>query len=99
MSQDPAEKREHPRLAMILRVDFPDRAASTAATENLSRGGLFIQTDQKFDPGDVVALSLSFPGLMDPEEITGKVTWLRAARGDEPAGVGVCVEREPDRKR
>ncbi len=99
MTQDPAEKREHPRIPFILRVDFADRRALAGSTENLSRGGLFIQTDHPFEPGDVVPLSLSFPGLMDPIEITGKVTWLRSARGDEPGGVGVCVERELDRKR
>jgi uncharacterized protein (TIGR02266 family) len=99
MSSDPAEKREHPRVPLILRVDYPDRRSCADATENLSGGGLFVQTDKPFELGSQVPLSLSFPGLLDPIEIVGKVTWVRAARGEAPAGIGVCVERETDRRR
>ncbi|MGQ0504809.1 MAG: TIGR02266 family protein [Myxococcaceae bacterium] len=99
MTQAPADKRQHPRVPFILRVDFADRSALTGATENLSQGGLFIQTDEPFAVGDMIPLSLSFPGLLDPIEITGKVTRLRAASDGERAGVGVHVERESDRKR
>jgi uncharacterized protein (TIGR02266 family) len=98
MAPSPEEKREHRRVPAILRVNYSDRAGCLDATENLSRGGLFIQTDRRFQIGEVVPLSLSFPGLLDPIEIVGKVAWLRPPRGEQRGGVGVCVEREEDRK-
>lgn len=83
----------------MLRVNYPDRRHCLDATENLSSAGLFIQTDQAFEPGQLVPLSLSFPGLLDPIELVGTVAWVRPATSDERGGVGIRVEREADRKR
>ncbi|MFZ5468683.1 MAG: response regulator [Myxococcota bacterium] len=99
MPPDAAEKRQHPRVPFIVRVDYPDHRRFADATENLSEGGLFIQTERPFEIGQKVPLVLSFPGLLDPIEIVGRVTWLRPARGGVTAGIGVSVEREQDRKR
>jgi uncharacterized protein (TIGR02266 family) len=93
------EKRQTRRVALILRVDYPDRRHCLDATENLSGEGLFIQTDQTFEVGQPVPLSLSFPGLMDPLEIIGRVMWVRKQAGDECAGIGVRVDREVYRQR
>lgn len=93
------EKRQHPRVALILRVDYPDKKECLDATENLSHDGLFIQTDQVFEVGQSVPLSLSFPGLMDPLEILGRVVWVRSPSEGERGGIGVCTEREVDRQR
>jgi uncharacterized protein (TIGR02266 family) len=82
----------------VLRVDYPDQQRCVDATENLSGGGLFVQTDQPLEVGKEVPLSLSFPGLLDRIQIVGKVAWVRPARGEERGGVGIRVEREEDRK-
>jgi uncharacterized protein (TIGR02266 family) len=98
MATDPADKRQHPRVPFVLKVDYPDRVGFSDASENLSRGGLFVQTERKFELGERVPLSLSFPGLLNPIEIIGRVTWLRPPRGDEPGGIGVSAERDEDKK-
>lgn len=98
-SGDGSDKRLHPRIPFILKVDYPNKKACADATENLSEGGLFIQTDQHFDMGQIVPLSLSFPGLLDPIEIVGTVAWVRPPKVGVAAGVGISVDRPNDRKR
>jgi uncharacterized protein (TIGR02266 family) len=95
----PEDRRQHSRIPFILRVDYADRQGCTDATENLSGGGLFVQTDQNFQVGTQVPLSLSFPGLLDPIEIVGRVAWIRRGQGGEPGGVGICCDQEADRRK
>lgn len=71
----------------------------TEVTENLSKGGIFVQTDRVFTAGQEVGLALSFPGLLNPVEVVGTVAWVRAASGEAPAGVGIRVVRDQDRQR
>ncbi|MFP2962632.1 TIGR02266 family protein [Myxococcus sp. 1LA] len=99
MSPGPEDKRQHPRVPAVLRVDYTDGRQARDVTENLSHEGLFVQTDQAFRLGDEVRLALSFPGLLDPVEVSGTVAWTRPAGPDQPAGVGVRVEREQDRRK
>lgn len=93
------EKRASPRRQMLLRVTYEDRSLGIDATENLSHGGLFIQTEHPFEMGQSVALAVSFPGLLNPIELMGKVAWKRPAKQGSPAGVGIEVERDEDRRR
>ena len=41
------DKRADPRAPFVLRVNFRDRTDCLDATENLSRGGLFVQTSER----------------------------------------------------
>jgi uncharacterized protein (TIGR02266 family) len=95
----PADKRLHPRVPFVLKVDYRDRAELADATENLSRGGLFVQTDLPMEIGASVPLSLSFPGLLDPVEIVGKVAWVRPSLAGRASGVGISVESDSDKQR
>jgi uncharacterized protein (TIGR02266 family) len=99
MSASGEEKRLHPRVPFVLRVEYGDGVRYGDATENLSSGGLFVQTDREFTIGEQVPLSLSFPGLMDPVEIIGRVAWIRRPRGDDRAGVGIRVDRDADKQK
>jgi uncharacterized protein (TIGR02266 family) len=99
MSNPPDEQRANPRVALVLRVEYPDRAHFVAATENLSRTGLFVQSERPFSLGEPVRLALSFPGLLDAVEVTGTVTWVRPASATERQGVGLRVDGPDDRKR
>ncbi|NVJ09326.1 TIGR02266 family protein [Myxococcus sp. AM001] len=99
MNPGPEDKRQHPRVPAVLRVDYTDGRQARDVTENLSHEGLFVQTDLAFVMGDEVRLALSFPGLLDPVEVSGTVAWMRPAGPDQPAGVGVRVEREQDRRK
>jgi uncharacterized protein (TIGR02266 family) len=93
------EKRQHLRIPFVLKVDYADRTRCADATENLSRGGLFVQTTAPFNIGEQVPLSLSFPGLLQPIELVGRVAWIRRARPEEPGGIGICCDREADRRK
>jgi uncharacterized protein (TIGR02266 family) len=93
------DRRDGDRVPFVLRVDYKDKRQWLGATENLSRGGLFLQTDLDFTLGTRVPLVLSFPGLLDPVEIEGEVTWVRGASAEGGRGVGVRVDNEEERKR
>ena len=102
MADDPmgADKREAHRQPMILRVDYLDRDGFVRdSTENLSTGGIFIRTDRPFAIGALVKLALSFPGLLSALEVSGSVTWVRKAAGDQPAGVGIKVDGDEEKRR
>lgn len=98
MTSTPADKRAHPRVPFVLKVDYRDRQALADATENLSGAGLFIQTDLPMEIGARVPLSLSFPGLLNPVEIVGKVAWIRPERSGRAAGVGISVDNDSDKR-
>ncbi len=101
---DPAEeKRQDPRVSLILQVEYPEREGFIApdSTENLGAGGAFVRTDRPFTVGDRVPVVLSFPGLLEPLTVTGVVAWVRAKKGDQTAGVGLRIaeDRPEDRQR
>lgn len=93
------DKRGDPRTPFVLRVNFRDRTDCLDATENLSRGGLFVQTAERFSVGQRVELSLGFPGLLEPVGLRGEVVWLRPPREDTSGGVGIRVADEADCRR
>ena len=100
MSRGNEDQRQHPRHPIVLRVAYSDQQQGLDATENLSRGGLFVQTERGFRVGEEVTVSLSFPGLLNPVQVTGTIAWVRPASPPSfPAGVGIQVEREQDRQR
>jgi uncharacterized protein (TIGR02266 family) len=98
MSQS-TDKRGSARVPFVVRVSYPDRKALADASENLSSGGLFIQTREGFALGEPVRVSLSFPGLLAPVELTGVVAWRRPPTVDQEGGIGVCVDAPAERER
>jgi uncharacterized protein (TIGR02266 family) len=96
---DEEDKRGDVRVPFVLRVHFQDRAAALNATENLSRGGLFVQTSEKLAPGEPVFLAVSFPGLLQPVPLAGEVVWVRLPRPDAVGGLGIRVADPTARKR
>jgi len=88
---DEEDKRGDARVPFVLRVHFQDRAAALNATENLSRGGLFLQTSEALRPGERISLSVSFPGLLQPVALSGEVVWVRRPRPDAVGGAGIRV--------
>ena len=96
---DEEDKRGDARVPFVLRVHFQDRAAALNATENLSRGGLFIQTSEALRPGERVSLAVSFPGLLQPVALSGEVVWVRLPRPEAVGGLGIRVADREARKR
>lgn len=83
-------EREHERMPYRVRVEF--RTASSflvAYSVNLSRGGIFLETEEELPTGSVVELELHIPGA-DPLAVAGMVTWRRPPESPEgTAGIGV----------
>lgn len=96
-ADDPINQRTSPRIPALLRVDYPNLSNFMADySENISKTGLFIATENKHQLGDVVEFQISFPGLLEPLPLRGKVRWVRPASGPERAGIGVELLFEGD---
>lgn len=81
------DKRYEVRAPVSLVVDYTDADDFLGDyTENLSRGGTFIQTSRDLAVGQQIQLVLSFPGLLVPVSAEAIVRWRR--QSEEP-GVGV----------
>jgi uncharacterized protein (TIGR02266 family) len=77
-----------------LKVEYADAGELVSDyTENISAGGTFVLTDRELPEGIEVKLVLSFPGLLRPLPLAGRVKWARS--GDEQQrGVGIAFDRE-----
>jgi len=95
-SEDGADRRKYPRADIMLKVQYRNAKDFLADyTENISAGGVFIITEEQFEMGTELDFEVSFPGLLDPIPLTGKVKWCRPARSaEEPAGIGIQFEQE-----
>ena len=85
-------------MPYAVQVEF--RTASSflvAYSVNLSRGGLFLETEAEVPVGSPVSLGLAVPGL-GTVQLTGAVAWRRGRESaDGPPGIGVeFVELTPD---
>lgn len=99
-SPRPEDRRLHPRHPFVVRVEYPGRHEYLSDwTENVSAGGVFLRTDQVFALGDRVTVAMSFPGLLEPVQIEGVVTWMRPEHGTQPQGVGLRVDLESHRRK
>ncbi len=83
-------EREHDRLPYAVQVEF--RTASSflvAYSVNLSRGGLFLETDADIPTDVQIELTMQVPGV-DPITLTGMVAWRRELDSPEgPPGLGI----------
>ncbi len=83
-------EREHDRLPYAVQVEF--RTASSflvAYSVNLSRGGLFLETDADIPTGVQTELTMQVPGI-DPITLTGVIAWRREMDSPEgPPGLGI----------
>jgi uncharacterized protein (TIGR02266 family) len=91
-------EREHKRIPYAVEVEF--RTASSfliAYSVNLSRGGLFLETEHDVPVGGDVALRLAVPGA-GSLPLAGVVAWRRDPGSlDGPPGLGVeFVDLGPD---
>jgi uncharacterized protein (TIGR02266 family) len=82
--------REHDRIPYSVQVEF--RTASSflvAYSVNLSRGGLFVETESEVPTGALLALDLVVPGA-SLLSLVGIVAWRRGHDSpDGPPGIGI----------
>lgn len=85
--------REYDPIPYSMQVEF--RTASSflvAYSVNLSRGGMFLETDSEMPTGVLLALDLRVPGA-DLVHLIGVVAWRRGADSpDGPAGLGIELQ-------
>ena len=91
-------EREHQRIPYAVEVEF--RTASSflvAYSVNVSKGGLFLETEHDVPVGSEIALKLAVPKA-GPVGLTGVVAWRRGRESnDGPPGLGVeFVELGPE---
>jgi uncharacterized protein (TIGR02266 family) len=68
--------REHARYAVDLSVDYSTRDAFVSnRVTNLSRGGLFIRSEQPLPIATEVDLTFTLPGTAAPLRARGRVIW------------------------
>ncbi len=83
-------EREHDRIPYSVQVEF--RTASSflvAYSVNLSRGGMFIETDAEVPTGILVTLDLQVPGA-GVLQLIGVVAWRRGPESSDGApGIGI----------
>lgn len=83
-------EREHDRFPYAVQVEF--RTASSflvAYSVNLSRGGIFIETEADVPPGVLLSLDLVVPGA-GLVQLVGAVAWRRGTESpDGPPGLGI----------
>ncbi len=93
------ERRQHDRVPVALEVAYRTTGNLLVAyTLNLSKGGLFVETDAPLPEGTPLALRLRLPGLADPIELSGRVAWVRwKPAGGQPAGMGVAFQDVEER--
>ena len=82
--------REYERIPYTVQVEF--RTASSflvAYSVNLSRGGMFLETDFPLDIGAPITLALAVPGA-GSVGLSGVVAWRRGRESqDGPPGIGI----------
>lgn len=90
---DIEEKRRHPRIELILKVEYESAEDFLADyASNASGGGIFIATNKSFKIGETIAFSISFPRLLSPIACRGVVRWHRGpeqSTEEQPAGIGI----------
>lgn len=80
--------RAHPRIPCEVAVQFRTASAFLVAySVNLSRGGIFVETDADLPLGTAVDLAFDVPGASELK-VAGTVSWRRTVR-DADGGVGI----------
>lgn len=88
------ERRTSRRFPLVLAVQIPPGGSALEYTENLSAGGLFVRTERTFTVGERLALTISFPGVMDEVELEAQVVRRRGEGAEGPAGVALVVPHD-----
>ena len=85
------ERRESPRLDVVLRVRFERKEdLQEALIHNISQMGVYLATDRPFDVGYQFLIEIDLPN--DKGQISGKceVVWVNQVEAtDYPKGMGV----------
>ncbi|MBX3172128.1 MAG: PilZ domain-containing protein [Candidatus Eremiobacteraeota bacterium] len=88
--------RRQARLDERLRVMSPELPDYQALTQDISAGGLRLDVSESLEPGELLALSISFPGYEREVDCEVQVLWCRPEGNRWVAG---CRFTDPDEPR
>jgi len=79
---DMEERRRFPRLPFNTKVEYKvldqeEARFFTTVTKDISIGGICIRLLEKFQPGTILKLNFSIPGLNKPIIAKGRIVWVR----------------------
>ena len=81
------------RILLRAEVECDGHAPFVAHTLELSEDEAFVETDVRPEPGTPVRMRLSFPRLVEPFHVVGRVTALAESTAPgEPAGLELSIE-------
>jgi uncharacterized protein (TIGR02266 family) len=92
IKQNLPERRAYPRAEARIEVEFKkDIDFASSYMINISKGGLFLKTDDAYPLNTIVFLRFTMPGDTEPVETEGKVVWSNTSRIKEvfPRGMGI----------
>ncbi len=86
-----SDERTDKRCNIILKVTYQDYDKFiTEYTKNVSNGGMFLNTNKRYEKGSKVSLFLHVPGLEEPLKILGEIVHVNFSDyNDENNGVGI----------
>jgi len=97
------ERRRDERHPLRIRMDYRDATGGNFLyeyTQNISSGGIFIETREPLPVGTEVEMRFQPPGAEEVLEVTGKVMWVNPYRPDSDdnpnPGMGIQFENIPD---
>jgi uncharacterized protein (TIGR02266 family) len=77
-------KQRHPRIPIMVRVSYGYKGAYLFGyTKDMSRGGIFIQTDNVINVGTRMLLQFSLPGHSQIIKAEGRVIWVVPSYNDK----------------
>ncbi|MFH1728639.1 MAG: PilZ domain-containing protein [Pseudomonadota bacterium] len=79
------ERRKFPRVQAFFRVSLSlsdDTEKAIAFAQDISRGGIYFQTEKLLGPNDIVEVSFSLPGASTQYQVKGQV--VRLVTMDDP---------------
>jgi type IV pilus assembly protein PilZ len=84
------QRREHPRAPVQLKIVYQRMNAFIADyARNVSRGGVFVETEYPFNPGTVFDFHVSLPSRAETLRLRGVVKWVQRAKTAGMLGMGI----------
>jgi uncharacterized protein (TIGR02266 family) len=94
------EQRQHPRVDIWIEVTFKSPLELISSyMSNISKGGMFIQTEDVMDLGEAIALTFQLPGQDNLIRAKGTVVWKAPLGGSLKPGMGVQFTEMPEEDR
>lgn len=92
--------RNEKRVSKTLTLTYKDKNAFLKAyTEDVSSGGIFIQTKKPLPQGEQFILKLQLPNIPEPLGINAIVAWSRGEGGKGAPGMGVRFQEMSEKDR